>query len=543
MRRSGSVPWRPPFWRRRPRRRPRPSTGRRCCGWMRPGRCRSRGSTCRPTTSASPAAVLGDRRQRHHRRVHGADLRRPRRSSRRRRRSRRRCRRCSTPASGWIVDAGGRGHDGARSPTRPATGRSSSTRSATGDRLRGEDCRANLLHVAPSDAMLADALAQYLVWKRWNDWFLIEGSHPEDQALADGLPPRGDEVRRRDRRGAGLRGHRRRAAHRHRPRAGAGADAGLHPARAGARRGGRGRPSRRLRRAPALPHLGSAPGGRLGRAGARELAPGARGLGRDAVADPVRGAGAARPPGTRTTRSGWRCGCSARRRRARRAATSRRSATSSARSEFELAAFKGQKLTFRDWDGQLRQPMLLTADTVVVSVSPQAEFLHQVSQLDTLGIDRPETDLHAIGREAHDSDCGLCSPATALRGRPGARREDLRLEREGQHDHRARRRDARGDPHDRGHAAAARHHRLAGRQAALRLRLGRQPRAGLRHRDLRGAAEPALGAGPGALRAAPVAATRSTSPTRTTTSSPWSTSRPGRCWPRCRSASSPRAWG
>ena len=56
---------------------------------------------------------------------------------------------------------------------------------ATDDRLRGEDCRANLLHVAPSDAMLADALAQYLVWKRWGDWLLIEGSHPVDQALAE----------------------------------------------------------------------------------------------------------------------------------------------------------------------------------------------------------------------------------------------------------------------------------------------------------------------------------------------------------------------
>ena len=83
---------------------------------------------------------------------------------------------------------------------------------------------------------------------------------------------------------------------------------------------------------------------------------------------------------------------------------------------------------------------------------------------------------------------------------------------------------ARGHPHHRGAAAAARHHRLARRQARLRLRLGRRPRAGLRRRDLRGAAEPALGAGPGALRAAARAATRSTSPTRTTTSSPSSTS-------------------
>lgn len=60
--------------------------------------------------------------------------------------------------------------------------------------------------------------------------------------------------------------------------------------------------------------------------------------------------------------------------------------------KFDLAAFKGQKLTLRDWDGQLRQPVLLAADRVVASVSPQAEFLHQSSQLDTLGIDRPETE-------------------------------------------------------------------------------------------------------------------------------------------------------
>ncbi len=58
---------------------------------------------------------------------------------------------------------------------------------------------------------------------------------------------------------------------------------------------------------------------------------------------------------------------------------------------FELAAFKGQKLTFRDWNHQLRQPILLAADDVLVSVSPQDEFLHQVSRLDTLGYDRGES--------------------------------------------------------------------------------------------------------------------------------------------------------
>jgi ABC transporter substrate binding protein (PQQ-dependent alcohol dehydrogenase system) len=59
--------------------------------------------------------------------------------------------------------------------------------------------------------------------------------------------------------------------------------------------------------------------------------------------------------------------------------------------DFALAAFKGQKLTLRDWNLQLRQPILLVDGRMVVSVSPQEGFLHQVSELDTLGFDRPET--------------------------------------------------------------------------------------------------------------------------------------------------------
>jgi ABC transporter substrate binding protein (PQQ-dependent alcohol dehydrogenase system) len=58
---------------------------------------------------------------------------------------------------------------------------------------------------------------------------------------------------------------------------------------------------------------------------------------------------------------------------------------------FELAGFKGAKLTFRSWDGQLRQPILLATANSLVSVSPQQGFLHQHSELDTLGIDQPET--------------------------------------------------------------------------------------------------------------------------------------------------------
>jgi len=59
--------------------------------------------------------------------------------------------------------------------------------------------------------------------------------------------------------------------------------------------------------------------------------------------------------------------------------------------DFALAAFKGQKLTLRDWNLQLRQPILLADGRSIASVSPQEGFIHQFSELDTLGFDRPET--------------------------------------------------------------------------------------------------------------------------------------------------------
>jgi ABC transporter substrate binding protein (PQQ-dependent alcohol dehydrogenase system) len=59
--------------------------------------------------------------------------------------------------------------------------------------------------------------------------------------------------------------------------------------------------------------------------------------------------------------------------------------------DFGVAGFKGQKLSFRPWDGQLRQPVLLAAARTLVSVSPQEGFLHERTELDTLGFDRPET--------------------------------------------------------------------------------------------------------------------------------------------------------
>jgi ABC transporter substrate binding protein (PQQ-dependent alcohol dehydrogenase system) len=53
--------------------------------------------------------------------------------------------------------------------------------------------------------------------------------------------------------------------------------------------------------------------------------------------------------------------------------------------------YKGQRLTFRGWDGQMRQPVLLAHGGGVADVAPLEGFLHPRIALDTLGYDQPET--------------------------------------------------------------------------------------------------------------------------------------------------------
>ncbi|HIG65035.1 MAG TPA: branched-chain amino acid ABC transporter substrate-binding protein [Methyloprofundus sp.] len=58
---------------------------------------------------------------------------------------------------------------------------------------------------------------------------------------------------------------------------------------------------------------------------------------------------------------------------------------------FKLQGYKGRPLSFRDWNGQLRQPVLLAAPTSLVTAPPLEGFLHPQNELDTLGYDRSET--------------------------------------------------------------------------------------------------------------------------------------------------------
>lgn len=261
--------------------------------------------------------------------------------------------------------------------------------------LRSADCRANVLHVAPSAQMLADALAQFLVWKRWDDWFLIHGSHPEDRALAQAYEASAAKF------GARI------------------VESREFEDTGGARMSDSGHVMVQ-NQIPVFTQDARAHDIVIAADASDVFAPYLPYQTWDAA--PVAGAAGLRPMTWHAAHESWGATQIQRRFEALAGRSMREedyqawlalrvvgeavTRTNSAEPEeirryalgpdFELAAFKGQPLTFRDWNGQLRQPILLSDGRLTVSVSPQDGFLHQVSPLDTLGLDRPESDCTAF---------------------------------------------------------------------------------------------------------------------------------------------------
>jgi len=257
------------------------------------------------------------------------------------------------------------------------------------DSLRGADCRARVLHLLPSRAMLADALMQYLAVKRWRNVLLVPGQGEADRAYADAL--------RRSARKFGLKlvadkpwafqpGAQR-------------TDTGHVTIGAEVARFTQGLSYDVLVVADTAGEFGDDLAYR--QTDPRPVA-GTHGLVPAAWARPFEQWGstqlqlrfqkAAGRPMTARDFGAWMAV-----RAVGEAATRAGSADPAAIAaylrgpKFELAAFKGSRLTFRAWDGQLRQPVLLADQRSLVSVSPQPGYLHQSSELDTLGIDQPET--------------------------------------------------------------------------------------------------------------------------------------------------------
>ena len=65
-------------------------------------------------------------------------------------------------------------------------------------------------------------------------------------------------------------------------------------------------------------------------------------------------------------------------------------AFSQALTSVDLDGSKGVPMSFRPWDGQLRQRLLLTDGQGVVALAPADGILHPKNVLDTLGADAPE---------------------------------------------------------------------------------------------------------------------------------------------------------
>lgn len=258
------------------------------------------------------------------------------------------------------------------------------------DRLREQDCRANVVHVAPTRSMLADALGQYLVWKQWKRWLLVVGSHDNDRLYADALR------RAASRFGAKIVQER------------------TFEDTGGARRTDSGVTliQRQMpvftQSAPAYDVLVAADESEVFAsylpyrtwdprpvAGSAGLVPTSWDASHDqwgAIQIQNRFVKLNSRHMTALDMQAWT---------AARMIGEAISRTNSADpktvfgfikgKDFSVAAFKGQRLTLRDWNLQLRQPILLADGRMVVSVSPQEGFLHQFSELDTLGVDRPET--------------------------------------------------------------------------------------------------------------------------------------------------------
>jgi ABC transporter substrate binding protein (PQQ-dependent alcohol dehydrogenase system) len=261
---------------------------------------------------------------------------------------------------------------------------------ARDQRLRDEDCRTNIKHTAASYTMLTDALAQYLAWKQWRNLVLVVGPQPEDKLYADAL--------RRSLKRFGLKllaekefeytpGSRR-------------ADGGYEQVQKQIPTFTQGLPEHELllvadvanQFGPYFPYRTWKPRPVAGTHGlyATTWHPASELWGATQFQNRFK-----RLAGRNMDELDYAAWMAVR--SIGEAATRTRSGDPQVLIDymrspnFELAAFKGQKLTYRPWNAQLRQPIFVATPTIHVSVSPQPGFLHRITVLDTLGVDRPET--------------------------------------------------------------------------------------------------------------------------------------------------------
>jgi len=251
------------------------------------------------------------------------------------------------------------------------------------DALRNEQCRNNVLHILPSRAMRADALAQYMMKKRWTKWFLVVGAASEDRLFADAL--------RRAAKRFGMKIVEEKVwEHTYDARRTVQSDVAVftqvddYDVLVVADEQGQFGEYLDYRTWLPRPVIGTQ--GLVASAwhwtheqwGATQIQNRFREqAGRSMQEQDYAAYIAVRAIGEAATRS-----------KSNELAAIKDYMSSDA---FALQGYKGNPLSFRSWDGQLRQPVLLAAPRSLVAVAPIEGFLHPKTELDTLGQDLPES--------------------------------------------------------------------------------------------------------------------------------------------------------
>ena len=250
------------------------------------------------------------------------------------------------------------------------------------DALRQSQCTVNVLHTVPSRAMLADAMTQYLMSRRWREWFLVSGNSDGDKAFANALQ------RSAKRFGAKIVEQKqwsfdtdlRRVAQKEIPLFTQHDDYDVVVVADEQHLFDKYFPGNTWLPRPVVGTEGLVPTGwhwTLEQWGATQLqnrfySQFAREM-------------------TESDYAAWLAV------RAISEAVTRTKSTASdvlydylLSDSFELAAFKGRKLSFRAWNGQLRQPIPLVHPNGLTALLPLEGYMHPVTDLDTLGYDKPE---------------------------------------------------------------------------------------------------------------------------------------------------------
>ena len=251
------------------------------------------------------------------------------------------------------------------------------------DALRNEQCRHNVLHLLPSRAMRADALAQYMMKKRWIKWFLVIGPQPEDRLFADAI--------RRAAKRFGMKIIEEKSwEHTYDARRTAQSDVAVftqvddYDVLVVADEQGLFGEYLEYRTWNPRPVIGTQ--GLVARAwhrtheqwGAVQIQNRFKELaGRWMEEQDYAAYLAVRALGEAATRT--------------QSNELSRLKDYLLSEHFALQGYKGNPLSFRAWDGQLRQPVLLAAPRSLVAVAPIEGFLHPKTELDTLGYDQPES--------------------------------------------------------------------------------------------------------------------------------------------------------